>query len=242
MEFKHRLKELLNAKDGGNMTPLARFCGVTPQAVQQWVSKGTTPRVHRITQIATYFGITEQDLIYGEAVAAMLYAAIPVANRVNLISSEPAEAIYETAGGISERLFEIPCRVAPNSCGGSSLPNEGKELGDTVLKELSFFQKYRLDPENAFAILADGNGMADYIIDGDTVIFDHSCTEPQSGKIFVIAHPDGLRIKQLRREIDGSWILENRNTDKHRYPDERLAPEQGALLKIHGRFVYRQGG
>ncbi|MFZ6780763.1 S24 family peptidase [Undibacterium sp. Ji83W] len=53
---------------------------------------------------------------------------------------------------------------------------------------------------------------------------------------------DGLRIKQLRREIDGTWVLESRNPDKRTYPDERITPENVGLLKIIGRFVYRQGG
>ncbi|SOE49097.1 hypothetical protein ODI_R1841 [Orrella dioscoreae] len=74
------------------------------------------------------------------------------------------------------------------------------------------------------------------------MIFDTSKTEPRSGKIFLIDHPDGLRIKELRREIDGSWVLGSRNADKRRYPDERVDPEHASRLKIHGEFVYRQGG
>ena len=55
-------------------------------------------------------------------------------------------------------------------------------------------------------------------------------------------HPDGLRIKRLRRLIDGGWALESSNPDKHRYPNETIAPDHADLLKILGEFVYRQGG
>lgn len=130
---------------------------------------------------------------------------------------------------------------AKGSCGGGFLNYDQLPAGHLV-KEASFFSKYGIKPENAFAIYADGNSMADFIVDGDIVICDKTKTEPRSGKIFVISHPDGLRIKQLRRDIDGSWVLESKNVDKHTYPDERIPPDHGELLKICGEFVYRQGG
>ena len=112
----------------------------------------------------------------------------------------------------------------------------------TLVKEASFFKRYDLKPGNAIAIYADGNSMADFIVDGDIVIFDRSKIEPRSGKIFLIDHPDGLRIKQLRRQIDGSWVLESRNPDKRQFPDEVIAPSHTEYLKIAAEFVYRQGG
>jgi phage repressor protein C with HTH and peptisase S24 domain len=110
------------------------------------------------------------------------------------------------------------------------------------VKEATFFKRYDVRPENAIAVYADGDSMSNFIVDGDIVIFDTSKTEPRTGKIFLIEHPDGLRIKQLRRDIDGSWVLASLNPDKQRFPDERIAPDHGARLKIHGQFVYRQGG
>jgi phage repressor protein C with HTH and peptisase S24 domain len=127
------------------------------------------------------------------------------------------------------------------SCGGGFLNFEQMPKGH-LIKESTFFSKYGLKPENAFAIYADGDSMAEFIIDGDIVIFDKSKTTPISGQIFAIEHPDGLRIKVLRRSIDGSWTLESKNADKRRYPDEVIQPGHAELLKIHGQFVYRQGG
>ena len=130
---------------------------------------------------------------------------------------------------------------AKGSCGGGFLNYTDLPKGHLV-KEKTFFAKYGLLPENAFAIYADGDSMADFIVDGDIVIFDKSKTAPRSGKIFAIEHPDGLRIKSIRRNIDGSWILESRNADKRIFPDETIPPDQVDLLKILGEFVYRQGG
>lgn len=127
------------------------------------------------------------------------------------------------------------------SCGGGFLNYEQMPKGH-LIKEASFFNKYGLKPENAFAIYADGDSMAEFIVDGDIVIFDKSKTEPKSGEIFAIEHPDGLRIKVLRRSIDGTWTLESKNPDKRKYPDEVIPPGSHDLLKIHGQFIYRQGG
>lgn len=135
----------------------------------------------------------------------------------------------------------IPYWDAKGSCGGGFLNYEQQPKG-LLVKENTFFQRYNLKPENAFAIYADGNSMADFIVDGDIVIFDKSFIEPQNGKIYAIDHPDGLRIKRLRRMIDGAWALESTNPDKRLYPDEIITPDHMELLKIHGKFVYRQGG
>jgi len=126
------------------------------------------------------------------------------------------------------------------SCGGGFLNFEEMPKGN-LIKEASFFRKYNVKPENAFAIYADGDSMADFISDGDLVIFDKSKTTPISGQIFAIDHPDGLRIKTLRRLIDGTWILESRNPDKRKYPDEVIPPSSADLLKIRGLYLYRQG-
>lgn len=48
------------------MSELASFCGVTPQAVKQWVdANGTSPRGKRLKKIADFFQISEIELVYG---------------------------------------------------------------------------------------------------------------------------------------------------------------------------------
>ena len=111
-----------------------------------------------------------------------------------------------------------------------------------LIKEKSFFEQHGLSPQNVVAMIAHDESIADYIVQGDVVIFDRSKTIAQSGKIFLIDHPDGLRIRQLRREIDGDWRLESRNADKRRYFDERIAQDKTQFLRILGQFVHRQGG
>jgi transcriptional regulator with XRE-family HTH domain len=61
MDIKERISELL-LEQGKNMTQLASHCGVSPQAVQQWIGIGRMPRPERLRQIADFFGIETADL------------------------------------------------------------------------------------------------------------------------------------------------------------------------------------
>lgn len=138
-------------------------------------------------------------------------------------------------------VMRIPYYEAKASCGNGVINFYSPPKGH-LLKEPSFFAKYEVAPQDIIAIFADGNSNADFIVEGDIALFNRKKTEPRSGKLFLIDHPDGLRIKQLRRLVDGSWVMESRNPDKREYPDEIIQPSQAEALRIMGEFFYRQGG
>ena len=180
-------------------------------------------------------GIQSQDEIFLNLQSKLLAASN---GKKQLITGEfhLTEPDSETS-----QSFEIPYLEARGSCGGGSLSNSN-EIAGKLVKEKTWFLKYNIKPSDALVVFADGESMADFIVDGDIVIFNKSKTEPKSGRIYLINHPDGLKIKQLRREIDGTWVLESRNPDKRRYPDERIPSSMSNLLEILGEFIYRQGG
>ncbi len=232
MDAKTNIKYLMD-KSGMNPTSLATALEKmfpddvrVPQATIFRIVEGITkdPRTSSLAPIAKFFNVSLSDL-----------------RSKDLRGHEGSQPASAGVSDDSINIAAINYYAAKGSCGGGA-HNEDAEPKGQLIKELGFFKKYGVKPENLAAIYADGSSMADFIVDGDMVIIDQTKTEPQSGKIFAIQHPDGLRIKQLRREIDGTWVLESRNPDKRTYPDERITPENVGLLKIIGRFVYRQGG
>jgi hypothetical protein len=158
------------------------------------------------------------------------------------IGKDANPARYRIAEGTGENgAMPISFMDALGSCGGGTINFEA-EMRTPLLKEPGWFRRYRVTSDDCLAVWADGDSMANFIVDGDIVIFNRRRTIPRSGQIYLIQHPDGLRIKRLRREIDGSWVLESDNPDKRRFPDERIHPDQAHLLVILGEFLYRQGG
>lgn len=195
---------------------------VSTVTANDWLNGKFKPGIQRARRIAEDHGASFDELYFGKS------SANPSRYRI-------AEATGP-ADSIAMMLTE-----ARGSCGGGSVTHDDEER-EPLMKEPSWFRRYKLRPENAFVVWADGDSMSNFIVDGDIVIFDRSKTTPRTGQIFLIEHPDGLRIKQLRREIDGTWVLESLNPDKRRFPDERVSADDASLLKVRGEFVYRQGG
>lgn len=65
MDMAKRISALLQDKNGGNQSELARFVGVSPQAVQQWISGETSPRGKNLSKLAEFLGVTPARLQYG---------------------------------------------------------------------------------------------------------------------------------------------------------------------------------
>lgn len=209
---------------------LARAAKVRPPSVSDWFTgKTKSLRGESLLAVARLLNVNPEWLNTGRGPMR------PASNVTN-----PVYRVTEP-GAAWDASSEIELLDARGSCGGGSIVWEMQDRAP-LIKEPQWFRRYKVRPEDLVALFADGDSMAEFIVDGDIVIFDTSKTEPRSGQIFLIEHPDGLRIKRLRREMDGAWVLESLNVDKRRYPDERIAPDQAEMLRIRGQFVYRQGG
>ena len=49
-------------KKAGNISKLARLCGVSRQAVQQWLKNGLPTTTRRIQQISAVTGLSKKEL------------------------------------------------------------------------------------------------------------------------------------------------------------------------------------
>ena len=64
--FAQRLIRLLERKNNNNQSELARFVGVSPQAVQKWAAGKGQPRGDNLTRTAEFFGISKAGLLFGD--------------------------------------------------------------------------------------------------------------------------------------------------------------------------------
>jgi phage repressor protein C with HTH and peptisase S24 domain len=227
--LKDRLRLAMDGPPAVSQAELARAAGVKAHSVSDWLS-GRTKNLEgsNLLAAAKALGVNAEWLATGRGPMKA--------------GSDVAVSRYRIAEATEDSGAEsIEFSNARGSCGGGSMSWDD-DYRQPLLKEPSWFRRYQVKPRDALAVWADGDSMANFIVDGDIAIFDTSKKTPKSGMIFLIDHPDGLRIKRLRREIDGSWILESDNPDKRRFPDERVGLDQLDLLRICGQFVYRQGG
>lgn len=230
--LKERLEQALEAMPEPRPTQadLARAAKIKPPSVSDWFTgKTKTLKGETLLSVSALLRVNPTWLNTGRGAMRPGGDASSWAYRL----TRPEEF-----GGATG---EIELLDARGSCGGGSIMWEMEER-QPLVKESGWFKKYGVQAEDLMAVFADGDSMAEFIVDGDIVIFDRSKTELKSGCIYLVDHPDGLKIKRMRRDIDGSWILESMNADKRRYPDEKVAPEQADLIRIRGQFVYRQGG
>lgn len=65
MQFKERLKSLILEK-GCTQLALAKFLGVKPNTVSDWINKGTSPKVEHLYRIADFFGVSFDYIFTGK--------------------------------------------------------------------------------------------------------------------------------------------------------------------------------
>jgi transcriptional regulator with XRE-family HTH domain len=215
----NRMKEA-RARRGMSQARLAKLLGLGQSTIAS-IENGRNRGSGSLVQIAAALAVSPLWLAEGKGPP----------------DADPAAALGAQLS--TGRVYHVPIVPAPASCGGGG--RSSQPVGEYLVKDASFFTKRKLNPASAIAIQADGDAMADFIVDGDVVVFDTSRRDLETGRIFLIEHPAGLRIRQMRRDIDGSWVVGNRNPDKVRFPDERIAEDSTDRLKLLGTFVYREG-
>lgn len=183
MDLKKRIEELLAAKKA-NMSDLATFCGVTPQAVQQWVSMGRMPRPERLKRIAKYFGISESELFNNLPTKPPMEPenVLPgpaIRGKVPLISWVIAGDFCESPDNFQPGWAEdwLDCPV-PHSPSSYSL----EVVGDSM------------DGEGGYR-------------DGEIIFVDPN-VNPVPGKDVVVRTPDGkTTFKRLKQDTEGLYLL-----------------------------------
>lgn len=232
MEFKTRLQQLLQAKDGGNMSALAAFCGVTPQAVQQWVAQGRTPRAHRLKQIADYFGITEKELLFGEEVPTGERQKEEVALRlpesfIAVRTHDPDDQDFVT-------IKTVRLKLSAGISGFAIEPERGEGMPIVFQKE--WLERHGYFADNLIALKIRGESMRPKLDDGDLVVINTADRIPKDNHVYAVNFDGEDVIKRLCRE-NREWWLVSDNPDQKNYPKQIC---KSANCIIIGQVIYMQ--
>lgn len=104
---------------------------------------------------------------------------------------------------------------------------------------LSWFQKYGINPDRVRRFRVSGDSMEPLLFARDTILVNMDETNIIDNKLYAIRYGDELRVKYLRRQLDGTLILHSVNS---LYEDEKVPPELASEhITVIGRVRDRSG-
>tara|TARA_Y100000310_G_scaffold317015_1_gene369433 strand:- start:412 stop:1128 length:717 start_codon:yes stop_codon:yes gene_type:complete len=232
-----RIKDA-RVKAGLTQTELAKVIDVTPQSVQQWESGESQPRRQRMRAIAKALNTTVQNLEFDSPVAMseddyrrLHPEAPPHYDEVPFFNGDmPGSNIREN----------VPAYTISVSAGSGSQSYTEQPNGHIGFRR-GWITKMGLQLDKLIAVQVDGDSMAPYIGDKDTVLVDTRQTDIRSGDIYVFRVDSDLRCKRLFKNMDGSILVHSDNEADPRYKDEILSLADLEYVKIIGAVIWRGG-
>ena len=228
-----RLQALLQAKNGGNQSELARYVGVSPQAVQQWISGVTSPRGKNLERAAVFLNTTPGYIQFGGD-----HAHLKI--RETQVPGYEIRAVDGDDGIDGDREVMVAVVDAELSAGNGSAI-EFIETKYRLPYQIEWLRKVGVkSPDDVRLMNVRGDSMERTLFDGDKVLIHLKETRVKSDAVYAILFDGEAKVKRLFNSAAGIRIVSD-NPDKARYPDELLPPEQGDRIVIIGRAIHRQG-
>jgi phage repressor protein C with HTH and peptisase S24 domain len=204
-----------------NQTTLAAAMGISPQAVQQWISGETSPRGMRLKKLADVLHVSISYLVDDAHENQVIRQDLPA----------PTDDDFAL-------VLQLDVAAA---CG------DGKYVDHVVVKgglafKRSSLRDFGVAESDARIIYAAGGSMWPTIQDGCVVLLNTADKEPKEGRVYAICTPDGeIVLKRLIKDyhpaVGGiTWLMSSDNPDKNNYPNKILPPDDRTM--IIGRAVW----
>jgi phage repressor protein C with HTH and peptisase S24 domain len=221
-----RIEQQLLKKNGGNQSELARFVGVTPQAVQKWIAGDSEPRGQNLERAALFLGVTPAMLKFGTE-------SEPQETRLNIQAVHPDDALDDDVVLVPESRIEF------SAGNGRVAIFELVEDEEPATYRLSWFQKHGIRPDRVRRFRVFGDSMEPLLYARDTILVNMDETNIIDGKLYAIRYGEELRVKYLSRRLDGTLILRSVNP---LYRDEEIPPQVAdEHITVIGRVRDRSG-
>lgn len=166
----------------GNQSELARFCGLSPQAVQKWISGETAPRGKNLIKAAEFLGVSPIELQFGEK-----------QNHINVASAN-----------IGIRKIPLISYVQAGDWIKATNSYQVGNAHEWLLTDLEL-------SDNAFALEIKGDSMLPDFKPGDRVIIDPAVS-PSPGDFVVAHNGNGeAKFKKYRprgQNEHGEYVIE----------------------------------
>ena len=202
-ETAKRLADLL-AKNNANMSELAVYVGVSPQAVKQWIDGSTAPKGANLKKTAEYLKTTEAHIQFGDTIGDKV---TPNDIRDGYIYLDLLDV--QAAAGNGVEMIEHPSVVTKME-----------------IQEEWAQRTFGGDLSRIMLITARGTSMSGTIENGDILFVDSSVRQYIGEGIYVFARGTEILVKRLQK-LHGNRlaIISDNPQNKSETLDEAQANE-----------------
>lgn len=205
---------------------LARFCGVRPSTVTDWVNgKSESIRGEAANKAAEYLSVSTRWLISGKGEK----------HSSAVIAFDSVEEVADNEDLVTIPEFSATCGAGP---GHEVYFDEVADSAPAVYRR-SWFQARGINPNNCKRFKVHGTSMEPFLWDGDTILVDCTPRDILAGKIYAFMLYGEMRVKILIPLIRGGIIIRSVNDS---FPDETLHDEDLDTFVLIGRVRDRSGG
>ena len=166
MNFADNFRKLLKQKNR-TQADAAEFCNVSDNTVGNWVNKRAVPSIDTMQQIADWFGVSLQELLFGD----------------------------ETATSLD--IVAIPEYDIDFSCGNGKSLFEDREPVRYVYYLRSWFEDNQINPRRAVRVRIKGDSMKPFLWEGDSALLDLDEVHVVDGGVYAFGIDEDLFIKRL---------------------------------------------
>ena len=221
-----RIEQLLLARNGGNQSEMARYIGVSPQAVQKWVAGDSEPRGKNLDAAAAFLGVTPAHLKFG----------IVMDQHPTQVPPPGTMAVHglEADDPSLTQILKVRIKVQAGITGFRVEP----ELhdGETMGVPTAWVLGQRFVMSDLYAIVVKGESMEPSLYDGDVIVVNTADKQLVDGAVYAVNYEGEVVVKRLVRDA-GMWWLTSDNSDQRKY-HRKLC--NGAECIVIGKVVRKE--
>lgn len=202
-----RIESYLQQRNGGNQSEMARFIGVSPQAVQKWVAGQAEPRGKNLDLAAEFLGVSPSELKFGPGLGAGRPAMGGKGGRpVRPLEDEQSNVDDGPEILATPRLIPVAGRVQAGADGTL-------HIDDTPAESPDGHMLWYTSCVEAYSLRVRGESMSPRYLPGEFVGVD-PCAEVLPSDEVIVQLSDGRRMmKRLLWMRDSQVCLESVNKD-----------------------------
>jgi phage repressor protein C with HTH and peptisase S24 domain len=223
-----RIEKLLAAKNGGNQSEMARFIGVSPQAVQKWIAGGSEPRGRNLDLAAEFLGVTPAHLKFGIVMDQHPEKSGSLNNGLMSIRSVDSDDPSLT------QIMKVRFKVQAGITGFQIEPDESD--GDTMGIPTEWIRSERFSKQDLKAIIVRGDSMEPALFDGDVIVVNTADKSLVDGTVYAVNYEGEVVVKRMVRDA-GMWWLTSDNSDQRKYHRKSC---KGAECIVIGKVVRKE--